>query len=217
MDPNRPNLNAGQRLRAARERVGLSTRDVQRKSEQIAVEKKNQEYYLSHAWLTDIEQGKFMPGLFKLYSISAIYDKSFTEIASYFGLRIADLGRDRASIGVPKTHLVDREGDAEVQNVSLPVEFKPEFRFETTNLLARVVEKWTTSPSACFSTSTCANPCTGTLGSKTQLFIRSSGPGRWYRSIRARKRSARGNGEPNSRGRSTSSSCGTDTSAVGAS
>ena len=146
MQPNRPNLSAGQRLKAARERVGLSTRDVQRKSEQIALEKRNPEYYLSHAWLTDIEQDKFMPGLFKLYSISAIYDKSFTEVASYFGLRIADLGRDRASVGVPRTHLVDRDGDAEAQSVSLPVEFKPDFRFESTNLLARVVEKWDEVP-----------------------------------------------------------------------
>jgi hypothetical protein len=56
------------------------------------------------------------------------------------------LSRDRASIGVPRTHLVDREGDAEAQHVSLPVEFKPEFRFETTNLLARVVEKWDEVP-----------------------------------------------------------------------
>jgi len=77
---------------------------------------------------------------------SAIYDKSFSEIASYFGLRIADLRRDRASIGVPRTHLVDREGDAESQSVSLPVEFKPEFRFEKTNLLSRVVEKWDEVP-----------------------------------------------------------------------
>jgi hypothetical protein len=74
--------------------------------------------------------------------LSAIYNKSFSEVASYFGLPIADLSRDRAAIGVPRTHLVDQEGEGEVQNVSLPVEFKPEFRFETTNLLARVVEKW---------------------------------------------------------------------------
>src|SRR5271170_2137053 len=131
MNELKPTLSAGQRLKAARERLGLSTRDVQRKSGQIASEKRNQEYYLSHAWLTDIEKGKFMPGLFKLYSLSAIYDKSFSEVASYFGLRIADLGRDRAAVGVPRTHLVDREGDAETQNVSLPVEFKPEFRFES--------------------------------------------------------------------------------------
>ena len=54
MGPNRPYLEAGQRLKDVRERLGLSTRDVQRKSEQIAVEKRNQEYRISHAWLTDI-------------------------------------------------------------------------------------------------------------------------------------------------------------------
>ena len=146
METHRPNVNAGQRLKAARERVGLSTRDVQRKSGLIAVEKRNEEYHISHTWLTDVEQGKFMPGIFKLYSLSAIYDKSFTEIASYFGVRIADLSRDRASLGVPRTHLIDGEGDAESQKVSLPVEFKPDFRFEKTNLLARVVEKWDELP-----------------------------------------------------------------------
>jgi transcriptional regulator with XRE-family HTH domain len=126
--------------------VGLSTREVQRKSEQIASEKRNQEYYLSHAWLTDIEQGRFTPSLFKLYSLSAIYDKSFTELTSYFGLRIADLSRDRASLGAPRTHLVDQNSDAGIQSVSLPVEFKPGFRFESTSLLARVVEKWDEVP-----------------------------------------------------------------------
>jgi hypothetical protein len=75
-----------------------------------------------------------------------IYDKSFSEVASYFGLRIADLNRDRALIGVPKTHLIDRVDDAESHKVSLPVEFKAEFRLERTNLLARVVEKWDEVP-----------------------------------------------------------------------
>ena len=146
MESHKPYLTAGQRLKAARERVGLSTRDVQRKSEQIALEKHNQEYFLSHGWLTDMEQGKFRLGLFKLYSLSVIYHKSISEIASYFGLRIADLNRDRALIGVPKTHLLDRADETESQKVTLPVEFKPEFRFERTSLLARVVEKWDEVP-----------------------------------------------------------------------
>jgi transcriptional regulator with XRE-family HTH domain len=146
MHEQKPSPGAGQQLKTTRERLGLSTRDVQRKSAQIASDKRNQEYYLSHAWVTDIEKGKFMPGLFKLYSLSAIYDKSFSEVASYFGLRIADLSRDRAAVGAPRTHLVDREGDSEDQNVSVPVAFKPEFRFEKTNLLARVVEKWDEVP-----------------------------------------------------------------------
>jgi len=78
---------------------------------------------------------------------SAIYDRSFTEITSYFGMRIADLGRDRALIGVPRTYLVPEEAEGgENQTVSLPVELRPEFRFEKTNLLSKVVEKWQEIP-----------------------------------------------------------------------
>jgi transcriptional regulator with XRE-family HTH domain len=145
MDERRANPGAGQKLRALRVRLGLSTRDVQHKSAQIAEEKRNQEYYLSHGWLTDIEKGKFTPSIFKLYSLSAIYHRTFSEVASYFGLHIADLRRDSAGIGVPKTHLLEG-GQTETDNISVPVEFKPDFRFEKTNLLARVVEKWDEVP-----------------------------------------------------------------------
>jgi hypothetical protein len=126
-------------------RLGLSTRDVEERSELIAVDKRNAEYRVSKTWLTEIEQGQFMPGLFKLYSVGTIYSKSFPELASYFGMRLADLSRDRASIGVPKTHLLDRGEDEEIQNVSLP-EFKPEFHLDKTNLLSKVVGKWNDVP-----------------------------------------------------------------------
>src|SRR6202021_652417 len=53
-----------------------------------------------------------------------------------------DLNRDRASIGAPKTHLLEVSQDIELQTVSLPMEFKPGFLSTRTNLLARVVEKW---------------------------------------------------------------------------
>jgi transcriptional regulator with XRE-family HTH domain len=140
------NPGAGHRLKELRVRLGLSTRDVQAKSQKIADEKHNQEYHISHAWLTDIEKGKFTPGIFKIYSLSAIYHRRFSEVASYFGVQIADLSRDSASIGLPRTHLLDNVGDTDVKNVSLPVEFKPDFRFEKTNLLARVVAKWDEVP-----------------------------------------------------------------------
>jgi len=53
----------------------------------------------------------------------------------------------RALIGVPRTYLVPEEAeDANQQTVSLPVQLKPEFRFEKTNLLSRVVEKWQEIP-----------------------------------------------------------------------
>jgi transcriptional regulator with XRE-family HTH domain len=148
MDERRPNPGAGQQLKARRLRLGFTTREVERASHEIAEEKHNREYYLSHAWLTDIENGKFMPGIFKLYTLSAIYHCGFTELLSYFGLQIGDLSRDRASIEVPRTHLLDTADDMETPKVALPVEFKPEFQWERTNLLARVVERWDSIPVA---------------------------------------------------------------------
>jgi transcriptional regulator with XRE-family HTH domain len=146
MDARKPSPSAGERLKELRARLGLTTRDVEAKSQQIADERHSREYYLSHAWVTDIENGKFTPSIYKFHTFSAIYNRRITELMSYFGLPLGDLSRYRISIGVPKTHLLDSEADLENEPVSLPVRFKPEFRLEKTSLLARVVEKWDEIP-----------------------------------------------------------------------
>jgi transcriptional regulator with XRE-family HTH domain len=146
MAASKPSPGAGERLRALRKSLGLSTRDVEEKSQRVAEERHNQEYHISHAWVTDIENGKFTPSIYKLQTLSAIYNRRFTELTSYYGVPVGELSRFRASIGVPKTHLLDSGSDLETENVSLPAEFKPEFRLEKTNLLARVVEKWDQIP-----------------------------------------------------------------------
>jgi transcriptional regulator with XRE-family HTH domain len=146
MDTRNPSPSAGERLKDLRVRLGLTTRDVEAKSLQIADEQHSREYYLSHAWVTDIENGKFTPSIYKFHTFGAIYNRRATELMSYFGLPLGDLSRYRMSIGVPKTHLLEGGADLESEKVSLPVRFKPEFRLEKTNLLAQVVEKWDEIP-----------------------------------------------------------------------
>jgi transcriptional regulator with XRE-family HTH domain len=146
MVPNKPSPTAGEKLKELRVRLGLTTRDVEARSQQIADERHNREYYISHAWVTDIENNKFTPTIYKLYSLSAIFHVGYTEVLSYFGLPIGDLARYRTSIGVPKTHLLSDGPDLEIQKVSLPIRLKPDFQLEKTNLLARVVEKWDQIP-----------------------------------------------------------------------
>jgi len=146
MDARKPSPSAGERLKELRVSLGLTTRDVQEKSQQIAEDRRSREYHISHAWVTDIENGKFTPSIYKFHTFSAIYNRRITELVSYYGLPIGDLGRYRTFIGVPKTHLLDTGSDLEIEKVSLPVQFKPEFRLEKTNLLARVVEKWDEIP-----------------------------------------------------------------------
>lgn len=82
----------------------------------------------------------------ELKVLGAIYHVGYAEVLSCFGLPIGELGRDRISIGVPKTHLLGVGADLEAEKVSLPVRFKPEFQLEKTNLLAQVVEKWDQIP-----------------------------------------------------------------------
>lgn len=146
MDAHKSPPRAGDKLKELRGRLGLTTRNVEEKSLHIAEERHNREYYLSHAWVTDLENGKFTPSIYKFFTLSAIYHRTFTELLSYFGLRVADLSHYRTSIGVPKTHLLNSGTDLEAETVSLPVRLKPEFQLETTNLLARVVEKWDQIP-----------------------------------------------------------------------
>lgn len=146
MNVRKPSPSAGQRLKELRVRLGLTTRDVEERSRQIAKEKHNQEYYLSHAWVTEIENAEYTPSIYKFFTFSAVYQRRITEVLSFFGLQTGDLSRYRMSFGVPRTHLLDSGPDLEAEKVSLPVRFKPEFRLEKTNLLARVVEKWDEIP-----------------------------------------------------------------------
>ena len=101
-----PNPEAGWRLRAARERLGLSTRDVERLSRAMAEAKQNQEYYISHAWLSQIEKGELTPGIFKTYTLSTIYQYRFDEVLAFFGIQLSDLGREQLRQPLPLTRIV---------------------------------------------------------------------------------------------------------------
>ena len=125
MVERRPSPSAGEKLREVRERLGLTVRDVEAKSQQIAEDRHNREYYISHAWVTDIENDKFTPTIFKLHSLSNIYSVAYPEVLLYYGIRIGDVSRSRLSIGVPRTHLLAGGADLENEKVSLPTRFKP--------------------------------------------------------------------------------------------
>lgn len=106
MPPQTPNPEAGKRLRAVRERLRLSTREVERLSRILAEEKKNQEYAISHAWLTDIENGEFTPGIYKLYALGRIYRYAFDRILEMFNIDIRDLEGERGRMSLPHTYLL---------------------------------------------------------------------------------------------------------------
>ena len=143
-----PSPEAGKRLRAERLRVRLSTRAVQTLSQQIAREKNNQDYYISHGWLTDVENGKFTPSIYKLYSLSLIYKCSYLEIVGFFGINILDVAKEQRLVSLPHTHLIGSGVEMPGQTIVLPLELRKNVELARTNLVSRMFETWGEVPLA---------------------------------------------------------------------
>jgi len=112
MKPTNPARVAGAQLRRIRKKLGLTMRDVEEISEAIADEHKSANYVLSKSWVAALESGKgHMPTLARLYSLGAIYKRSFKDLALIFDVPFQDLGKDQGSYGVPKTSLVAEGND----------------------------------------------------------------------------------------------------------
>ncbi len=144
-----PRPDAGKRLRAERLRARLSTRAVQKLSQQIAQEKgDNQDYYISHGWLTEVENGKFTPSIYKLYSLSLIYKCSYLKVMGFFGINILDAPREQRLVSLPHTHLIGSNLELPGQTMMLPLELRRNVELEKTNLVSRMFEKWGEIPVA---------------------------------------------------------------------
>ena len=144
-----PSPEAGKRLREERLRARLSTRAVQRLSQQIAKEKdNNQDYYISHGWLTDVENGKFTPSIYKLYSLSLIYKCNYFKIVGFFGINILDAAREQQLVSLPHTHLIGSNLELPGQTIVLPVELRENVELGRTNLVSRMFESWGEIPVA---------------------------------------------------------------------
>jgi transcriptional regulator with XRE-family HTH domain len=86
-------------------RLGLTTREVARRTRDIAVAQQNQDYIVSHARLVQVENDGSIPGIFKCFSLSAIYGVPIDEIISYY-LDIEAPPRLNLAMALPGTRLL---------------------------------------------------------------------------------------------------------------
>jgi transcriptional regulator with XRE-family HTH domain len=136
-----PTEKGGVRLKQLRERHGLTLREVEALSKQLALKKQNQDFFISRGWLNNVENGAYTPGLCKLYSLGAIYRTHWSSIFEYFGLRLGDFDRDQAMFAPPKTQLVLDTPKAE-ETVVVPLHTQQGLRLDETSLLSKLVEIW---------------------------------------------------------------------------
>lgn len=142
MDGNGPNDQAGIRLKQLRERLGLTLREVETLSRRLAEQKRNNDFLVSRGWLNNVENGSYTPSIYKIYSLSVIYNDSWPNILSFFGLRVSDIGRDQAMFAPPKTRLVARSEGSDGDTIVVPLRSRGDLKLDKTNLLNRLVEIW---------------------------------------------------------------------------
>ena len=97
-------MHPGERLKAIRRHLGISTRQVEKYSRQIAKAEGSAKFYISNAWLSQIEATGPVPSVQKLFSLSVIYGISFVELLYLFGIDLERIGLHQLEIRLPKTH-----------------------------------------------------------------------------------------------------------------
>ena len=157
---------ASEALKALRSHLGITMREVEDHSRRIAGDENNQEYYVSNAWLSQIENKTATPSIFKLYSLSVIYRTKFTDLLLLFGVNLEKISGHQITTPLPNTHLTELEIYDEDRPVSFPVRFDPGFRANETALLSRMVEVWGEIPIALLRHLQIRKSCYGFIGLK---------------------------------------------------
>src|ERR1700677_5334450 len=92
--------DAGKRLRAARERLCLSIREVEDLSREISLKMNAPDFFISRSWLGALEAGKLKLNIYRLQSLSLIYRLGLDEILSFFGVDIGYAGSEQNLVAI---------------------------------------------------------------------------------------------------------------------
>ncbi len=76
----------GRKLRATREELGLTLRDVHKASLRLAARYRNRRLILSPGRLSMIETKNEVPSIFRLFALSIIYRRDIKDLLAFYGL-----------------------------------------------------------------------------------------------------------------------------------
>jgi|SRR4051812_47166894 len=139
-------MTAGQRLRSIRERLGLTIRDVEAGTNQLAKIKRSDEFAINLSRLSDFETKGVVPSVFRMYSLAIVYRIDFLEVVSWYGIDFDESSSLRNLISIPKTHTAELLQHR--SNVEMPVRVEPTFDLNRTANIGRLIERWGVAPLA---------------------------------------------------------------------
>jgi transcriptional regulator with XRE-family HTH domain len=127
-------MTSGEALRSMRSQSGISMRDVEESSRIIAEKEGCAEYFVSTAWLTQLENTDSTPSIYKIFTLSMVYGVTYAEILRLYGVDVDKPTLRQLSAPPRETRLVDSKIHSELLTVEFPVRFDPGFRVEHTNM-----------------------------------------------------------------------------------
>jgi transcriptional regulator with XRE-family HTH domain len=130
-------MQPGLRLRQARERLGLTYREVEKASYELAVRRGRSEFILHISRLAEIENRGVVPSLHKLYTLATVYHLNPHDIFQWYEAPLDECFHDGTAVAAPHTHLL-----APPTSLRIPMRFDPAFDPRRTEFLSRMVEKW---------------------------------------------------------------------------
>jgi transcriptional regulator with XRE-family HTH domain len=133
-------FSGGQNLRALREQLGLTMRDVEMASARIADKHGNDEFSIPPSRLSDVETKNVVPSIYRLYSLAVIYRRDVRELLSWYGIDLNKVAADIDMITPRRSHV--SETVAAASAVRIPVRMDPGFDLRRTSNIGRLVEQW---------------------------------------------------------------------------
>jgi hypothetical protein len=142
-------MDAGEKLKEIRNRLGLSTRNVHMLSLKIAEQEHNEEFEISWSRVTEIENEKeSQPGPHKMFTLACIYGMSYDQILLLYGVDAQKTAVYHTGMPGEKTHLIHFQRADELKSLEIPSQVSELLDLNQTSLLPQMIGPWASVPAA---------------------------------------------------------------------
>lgn len=133
-------MSAGEKLRAVRDKLGFTLKDVETASLQIVEKRNNLKYWIPQSRLSHIESKGLIPNIYRLHALCTIYRLSFADVLDWYGI---DENPSPSISAPPRTHLARELAN---EAFELPIRVDPLFDEKKTSYIRRMIQEWGVRP-----------------------------------------------------------------------
>ena len=109
-------MPAGQMLKSLRNRRNITVREVEQASRRIADVKGDKRFCISNGWLAQLEKGNSEPSIWKLFSLSVIYQADLLDLLRLYNIDIDEKQKYERVADPYRTQLIPHGGNGSLAN-----------------------------------------------------------------------------------------------------